>query len=126
MKRFTVLTTGLLLAACIALPGCSHKSVPPAWAVTAPERTVGDIIASADAAVVKYEADVSAGVPAAANPTLKATMSDIQKSLTVAQPAYKVWSNALKANPNAQEPADLAGAITAIQTLLGELPSLTN
>jgi hypothetical protein len=123
MKRIAIAV--LALAAIVTIPavtGC-HKTAPPAWALTAPERTVGDIIATANAAVVQYEKDVAAGIPAAANPQLKATMSDIQKALVIAQPAYNVWSAQLKANPNAPEPADLAGAITAIQTLLGQLPS---
>lgn len=126
MKRLATICAGLMLALCMftAVTGC-HKTAPPAWAVTAPERTVGDIIASANAAVVKYEADVAAGIPATANPGLKATMSDIQKGLSIAQPAYKVWAQQLKANPNAPEPANLAGAIVAIQNLLGQLPSLT-
>ena len=125
MKRIAFAVFALTIGTVfIPTVGCK-KSAPPAWAITAPERTVGDVIASANAAVVKYEADVAAGVPATANPQLKAAMNDIQKSLTVAQPAYNVWSAQLKANPAAPEPANLAGAITAIQTLLGELPSLT-
>ena len=126
----------LALAAGLAVPavtGC-HKTAPPAWALTAPERTVGDIIASANAAVVQYEKDQAdcaatptlSKCPSVANPTLHATMSRIQQVLAVAQPGYDVWAAQLKANPNAPEPADLAGAITAIQALLAQLPSLTN
>ena len=120
-----VLLVGGAAVGAMMISGCQHNTQPPAWALTAPERTVGDVIYSANAAVVKYEADVTAGVPAAANPQLKATMRDIQKALTVAQPAYDVWAAALKQNPAAPEPANLAGAIAAIQTLLGQLPSLT-
>lgn len=116
----------VVLLACIvpivAVPGCT-KQQPPAWAITAPERTVGDIIAAGNAAVVKYEADVKAGVAGTDNATLKAVMSDIQKALVIAQPAYVTWANALKANPAAQESADLAGAIAAIQNALNALPS---
>ena len=126
MKRIGTICAGLVLALCTftAVTGC-HKTTPPAWAITAPERTVGDIIYSANSAVVKYEADVTAGKEYTKNPQLKAAMKSIQKSLTVAQPSYVVWDAALKANPNAPEPANLVGAISAIQTLLGQLPSLT-
>ena len=125
MKRIIVLTAVFLaLATLIMTTGC-HRAAPPAWALTAPERTVGDIIASANAAVVKYEADVKAGIPAASNPQLKAVMQKIQQTLVVAQPGYNTWSAALKTNPNAPQPAELSGAIAALQAVLGQLPSLT-
>ena len=106
--------------------GCKQTAPPPAWALTAPERTVGDVIATANAAVVKYEADVKAGVPSAANPTLKSVMQKMQQSLAIAQPGYNAWSKQLKTNPNAPVPAELSGAIASLQALLGQLPSLTN
>ena len=60
--------------------GCLRKTAPPAWALTAPERTVGDVIAAANAAVVKYEADVANGIPATANPQLKAVMKSLWRN----------------------------------------------
>lgn len=126
MKRIAIAL--LALAAIGFVPvvtGCKTQSPPPAWAITAPERTVGDVIYSANSAVVKYETDKTAGMAYTANTKLKAVMRDIQKSLAVAQPAYNTWNAALKANPAAPEPANLAGAIATIQSLLGQLPSLT-
>ena len=126
MKRITALiaVAGLALCMTAGVAGC-HKTAPPAWALTAPERTVGDVIYSANTAVVKYEADVTAGESYTANPMLKKAMQDIQKSLAVAQPAYNAWNSALKVNPNTPEPANLVGAIAAIQNLLSQLPSIT-
>ena len=132
MKRIAAIFVPALIAFGLAvfgpltITGCKTQAPPPAWALTAPERTVGDVIATANAAVVKYKADVKAGVPSAANLQLKAVMQKIQKSLAVAQPGYNAWSKALKANPNAPQPAELAGAIASLQALLGQLPSLTN
>ena len=126
MKRIIFASIALVMVfSTFTVTGCKQQSKPPAWALTVPERTVGDIIASANAAVVKYEADVKAGVPAAANPQLKAVMRKIQQALTVAQPGYNTWAAALKANPNAPQPAELAGAIASLQSLLAQLPSLT-
>jgi hypothetical protein len=126
MKRITALIAVAGLALCMTgcVAGC-HKTAPPAWALTAPERTVGDVIYSANTAVVKYEADVTAGESYTANPMLKKAMQDIQKSLAIAQPAYNTWNSALKVNPNTPEPANLVGAIAAIQNLLSQLPSIT-
>ena len=127
MKRILAMTGALTLALMLgaALGGCHNTAPPPAWALTAPERTVGDIIAMAESGVVKYKADLKANKSGTDNPQLKAVMQDIQKGLSIAQPAYKVWAAQLKANPAAPEPANLAGAIAAIQTALAELPALT-
>ena len=124
MRKFAIAAV-LALFTLGLTTGCKQTSTPPAWALTAPERTVGDVIATANAAVVKYEADVKAGVPAAANPQLKAVMRKIQQGLVDAQPGFNKWEADLKANPNAPQPAELAGAIASLQALLGQLPSLT-
>ena len=94
MKRIALFAGLALAVGLVAIPGC-HKTAPPAWALTAPERTVGDVIASANASVFKYEKDVAAGESYTENTKLKAVMRDIQKSLAIAQPAYSVWSVAL-------------------------------
>ena len=134
MKRYFALASlALALLTVIPMVGCKTQTPPPAWAITAPQRTVGDIISSATSMVVQYEqnqkdctaAPALTKCPGVANVQLHTVMQDIQKSLTVANPAYKKWAAALKANPSAPESADLAGAISAIQTLLAELPNLT-
>lgn len=118
------------LVACVMLSlvmtGCAlHKqsSTAPAWAVTPTQRAAGDVIAAAVAAVDGYKADLAANKPGTDWPELKTTMQDIQKSLVIALPAYRTWSAALKADPSAQEPAALAGALVAIQGALTQLPT---
>jgi hypothetical protein len=114
-----------LLAVFLALPlaGCNKPSPAPAWAVTAPERTVGDILAAANAAVVKYEADVKAGVAGTDNTALKSVMTQIQQALVIAQPAYNTWNSALKANSDAAEPAVLVTSVSTLQNSLSQLPT---
>lgn len=126
----------LLLAALCLVPlaqGCkaTNAKLPP-WAVTPAQATVGSVISSAVYTVNGYEADkkACAAKPTltycgdVANPTLKAAVQDIQKSLVVAKPAYDTWQAALKTDPKAAEPAALAAAITAIQTALANMPAL--
>lgn len=135
MKRIATICAGLMLALCTftAVTGCGHKTAPPAWAITAPERTVGDIIASAVSTVVGYEQDQAdcaakpelTKCPGVSNPKFHAAIQGMQKALAIAQPEYKKWDKSLKNNPLAPEPANLAAAISTIQTTLAQLPTLT-
>ena len=113
-----------LLAVFLALPlaGCKTVSVTvPAWAPNSAVAVAGEAIASANAALVQYEADVKSGfVPAAA---LRTVMSDIQQALAIAQPAFNAWEAAARANPAAPEPTALPSALTRISTDLAKLPS---
>lgn len=107
-------------ALAVALAGCAHKTAPlPAWAINGPDASIGATIAAADAAVNQFNADVKAGfVPA---PEFHTVMQDLQKTLAVAQPAYKAWHGELKTNPQAGEPAALTAALLAITNDLTRL-----
>lgn len=113
-----------LLAIWLALPLVACKSVNaplPAWAPTAPIAVAGETIASAHAAVAKYEADVQAGfVP---SPVLRAVMGDIQQALSVAQPVFNQWEAAARTNAAAPEPVTLPAQLTRISTDIAKLPS---
>ena len=105
-------------------PTACKQQAPPAWAATAPALTVpGELIAGANYAVMGYEKDAAAGMAYTQDATLKAVMSDIQKALTLAQPAFNSWEAALKANPAASEPAALPAALTQIQNDIAKLPA---
>jgi hypothetical protein len=123
---FACFVTLALVAYCmLPLSGCARQvqALPP-WAVTAPQATAGSIIAGANATVVQYEADVKGGYLAPA--AMRTAMQAIQKALTIAQPQYDMWAAELKANPQATEPADLAAALSTLQTTLAQLPALTH
>ena len=118
MKR-TILITALAL---VALAGCKQATAPiPAWAPNSALAVAGETIASANAAVMQYEADVKSGfVPAAA---LRTVMSDIQQALAIAQPGFNAWEAAARTTPTAPEPTSLSTAIVRISTDLSKLPS---
>ena len=113
-----------LLAVFLALPlaGCKTATAPvPAWAPNSAVAVAGEAIASANAAVMQYEADVKNGfVPAAA---LRTVMSDIQQALAIAQPGFNAWEAAARTTPTAPEPTSLSTAIVRISTDLAKLPS---
>jgi hypothetical protein len=114
----------LLFALIPVLMGCKTQQPPPAWAATAPALTLpGELIAGANFAVVGYEKDAAAGVAYTKDAALKAVISDIQKALVVAQPAFNTWEAAAKTNPSALEPADLSAALLTIQADIGKLPA---
>jgi len=130
MKQIAI---ALALAA-LGLAGCHLAPAPlPAWAPNAQIATVGSIISSANAVVVGYEKDQAdcaatptlTKCPGVSNKGIHAAIQDIQKALTIAQPEYDTWVAQIKANPDATEPADLAAAISTIQTTLAQLPTLT-
>jgi hypothetical protein len=125
-----------LLSIWLALPlvACKTVNTPlPAWAPNVQIATVGSVISSAHAVVVGYEQDqvdcaaqpALTKCPGVANPGIHAAVSAIQKALTIAQPEFDTWEKAVVANPTAVEPADLAAAISTIQTTLAQLPALT-
>jgi hypothetical protein len=111
-----------LLAIWLALPLTACKTVTaslPNWAPTQPVAAAGYAIASANAAVTQYEADVKNGfVP---SPTLRTVMSDLQQALAVAQPIFDQWELAARANASAAEPAVLPAQILRITNDLGQL-----
>jgi len=119
MKIFS--SIGILLLA-LALAGCKQVTAPlPAWAPNAQVAAAGYAISAANAAVVKYEADVAAGfVP---SPTLRSVMSDMQQALATGQPIFDQWEVAARTDIAAPEPATLPAQITRLTSDLSKLPS---
>jgi len=143
----TLSSIGILLLA-LALAGCKQVTAPlPAWAPNAQVAAAGYAISAANAAVVKYEADVAAGfVP---SPILRSVMSDMQQALATGQPIFDQWeanarvaaqaasavATANGATPTAAasaaeaaatavpEPAALPAQITRLTSDLSKLPS---
>ena len=114
--------------------GCKTVSAPlPAWAPNVQIATVGSIISSAHAVVVGYEQDQVDCVaqptltkcPGVSNAGIHAAIQNIQKALSIAQPEFNSWEAAVKSNPDAVEPANLAAIISTIQTTLAQLPTFT-
>jgi hypothetical protein len=114
-----------LLAIWLALPlaGCKTVSTPPpAWAPNSQVAVAGYAIASGNAAVVQFEADVKGGfVPA---PALRTVMSDMQQALAIAQPIFVQWEQAARTNAATPEPAGLPASIQKITTDLAKLPTV--
>jgi hypothetical protein len=48
----------------------------------------------------------------------------MQQAYAIAQPEFKQWQAAIQANPDAVEPANLASAISTIQTVLSQWSTL--
>lgn len=124
----------LATAAVIVFAACKAVTAPiPAWAPNVQVATVGSVISSANAVVVGYEKDQGdcdaqptlTKCPGVSNAGIHAALQGIQKALTIAQPEFTAWEKALQADPAATEPADLAAAISTIQTTLAQLPTLT-
>lgn len=131
MKRIALATLALSL---VAFPACKQVNAPlPAWAPNAQVALVGSVISSANAVVNGYETDQAdcavtpslTKCPGVNNAAIHAAVENIQKALTIAQPQFNSWEAAVTANPNATEPANLAAAISIIQTTLAQLPTLT-
>ena len=131
MKKFIALANLVLVA--IVFTGCKTVTAPlPAWAPNDQAATVGSIISAANADVVGYEKDqvdgattpILAKCPGVKNAALHTAVQDIQKSLVIAQPEFDAWLSALKTNPGATEPANLAAIISTIQSTLTQWPAL--
>ena len=132
MKKYFAFASLALVA--IVLTSCKTVTTPlPAWAPNGQVATVGSVISAANAVVVGYEKDQAdcaatptlAKCPGVNNAALHNAVQDIQKSLTIAQPEFDAWLSAVKANPGATEPANLAAIISTIQSTLAQLPTLT-
>lgn len=115
----------LAVFAAIALPtGCKPANAPlPTGAVNAVDAGLNANLQAAHAAVVQYEADVTAGkhTPAAGE---KAIVNNLITALNTADPLYQSFHAALVANPNSGEPADLAAALAAVTANLTQLQAL--
>lgn len=125
MKRIAYIASLCSLAPLvlmIALAGCKPVTAPlPAWAPTSQIALAGYAIAAGTGAVNQYETDVSQGfVPVA---PLHSAMSDLQQAIQTAQPIFKAWEVAARANATAPEPALLPSQITRITSDLAKLPS---
>lgn len=134
MKRALLHIALVGICAAILLSGCKAAQAPlPPWTPNARVATVGSYIAAANAVVVGYEQDQKdcattpalTKCPGVANLAVHAAVQAIQQALTIAQPEFTQWEAAIKANPGATEPANLAAAISTITTVLARLPSLT-
>ena len=131
MKRIAI----ALLALAVGLAGCAKKTAPvplPAWAPNAQVAEVAAMIDAGTAVVKGYEQDqldcfvtpTLTKCPGVSNAGIHAAVQVIQKALTIAKPEYNKWEIAVRANPDATEPANLAAAISTIQTTLAQLPTL--
>lgn len=125
-----------LLSIWLALPliGCKTVTGPlPAWAPNEQIAVAGSVLSAANAVVVGYEKDQAdcaaqpslTKCPGVSNLAIHNAVQDIQKALTIAQPQFNAWEKAVIVTPSAIEPADLAAAISTIQTTLAQLPTLT-
>jgi hypothetical protein len=108
----------------LGLMGCKGPTATAPLApgyVTAGEQSVGEVIAAASAAVVKYEALKGAPgfVPI---PGADATITAIQQTLVIADPLAVAWHNTLLTNSAAAEPAALVTAVNALNNGLAALP----
>jgi hypothetical protein len=122
MKALARCFAGLTL--CVLFVGCktAATSVPTAPGyITAQEQTVGEVIAGANAAVLKYEADVKAGTYTP-TPAMKTAISALQQALVIADPLATAWHQSLVTNAAAPEPAQLATAVSTINTNIAALP----
>ena len=121
MKRFAALAS---LALVLTLAGCKPANAPlPTGAINATDAGLNANLQAAHAAVVQYEADVTAGkhTPTAQE---KAIVNDLITALNTADPLYQSYHAALVANPGAGEPANLAAALAAVTANLGQLQAL--
>lgn len=120
-------TKTLLLFALILVPFATGCKAPTATVPLAPgyytaaEQTVGEVIAAANGAVLRYEKDVKAGTYTP-NPAMRSAADAIQKALVVADPLAVAWHKALAANATAPEPPALASAVQTINAKIGAIP----
>lgn len=133
MKRILIASVALVMS--LGIVGCV-KTAPmplPAWAPNAQVATVGALIDAGVAVVKGYEQDQAdcaatptlTKCPGVSNAGIHTAVQGIQKALTIAQPEFNNWEAAIRLNPDATEPANLAAAISTIQTTLAQFPTLT-
>ena len=132
MKRIFALTA-LGVGFIVLLAGCKTVQAPlPAWAPNAQVAIVGHAIDSAYSTITGYEQDQTdckaqptlTKCPGVSNPAIHAAVQKMQQAYAIAQPEFKQWQKAIQANPDATEPADLASAISTIQAVLNQWPTL--
>lgn len=114
----------LALLGFIMLAGCANKTAPlPTGAINATDAGLNENLQAAHAAVIQYEADVTAGkhVPDA---TEKVIVNKVIAALNVADPLYQQWHTALQANPAAGEPQQLIDAVAVVTTNLSAIQAL--
>lgn len=134
MKHVIMIAALVVMWSVLPLVACKPVTAPlPAWAPNASVAVVATFIDGAHKTVTGYEQDQAdcaatptlTKCPGVTNAAIHAAVSDIQKALTIAQPEFNQWEAAVRVNPNATEPADLAAAISTIETTLAQLPTLT-
>ena len=121
MKRIAIFTASILLALCV---GCHAANVPlPTGAINATDAQINANLQAAHAAVLQYEADVTAGkhTPDA---TEKTVVNKLVAALNFADPLYQSYHAALVANPAAGEPQQLIDALTAVTANLSAIQTL--
>jgi hypothetical protein len=121
MTRFKMLL-GVALALSVA--GCKTTPAPlPAGAINSVDAGLNENLQAAHAAVVQYEADVTAGkhTPDA---TEKAVVNKLIAALNVADPLYQSWHAALVADPTAGEPQQLIDALAAVTANLNAVQTI--
>ena len=112
MKRICITIAGLALA--VGLVGCHMAQRPlPVGAVNAVDAQINSDLQTARTAILKYQADVAAGLHKA-TPTETMVVHNLAHAINVADPLYQSYHAALLANPGAGEPAELAAALTAV------------
>jgi hypothetical protein len=119
MRRIAI--AALAVALSFGMAGCAPKNQPlPTGAVNAVDAQLNANLQAAHAALVQYEADVTAGkhVPSADE---KALVNKFIVSLNTADVLYQSYHAALVANPASGEPQQLIDALTAVTTNLSAL-----
>ena len=121
MKNFGMLI-GLALA--LSVTGCKTTPAPlPAGAVNSVDAGLNENLQAAHAAVVQYQADVTAGkhTPTAAEKTV---VNALIVALNTADPLYQSYHAALVADPTAGEPQQLIDALAAVTANLSAVQNL--
>ena len=123
MKR-ALFAAALGLATLFTVTGCKQVAAPlPTNAVNAVDAGINENLQAAHAAVVKYQADVAAGLHTP-TPSEKLIVNDLINTLNVADPMYQNYHAVLKLNPAAGEPAELIAAVNAVTSNLSNLIAL--
>jgi len=132
MKRIAILT--VIMALTVTVIGCKAANTPlPTGAINATDAQLNANLQAAHAALVQYQADVVAG-KFTPDPTTTIIVNKIIVALNTADALYCAPVNGacsptsypaqLMANPAAGEPAQLAAAMTTIETNIGAIESL--
>jgi len=131
MKTLKSIWPVLLIAAVVLtvvpMTGCAAKNpatvVLPAGAINSTDAQINAVLQAGHAAATQYLADKKSGFTP--TPALATTMTTLIHVLNIADPLYQTYHTALKTNPAAPEPANLAAAITQIQTALNNIVTIT-